>query len=118
VLQHMMGHGLPEPEIANNKQYNDDDTNDRKDVHTTLLWLRGLSFGQDIMRGGYHFSQATAGNSAPRSYQPITKRLCAREELTPAPCRRVPLLQELLRARPLVVAIHLVAHFHPRGCHL
>jgi hypothetical protein len=51
VLQHMMVHGLTEPEIAKNKQNNDDDTNNSKDVHATLLWLRGLSFGPDIMRG-------------------------------------------------------------------
>ena len=47
-------------------------------------WLRGLSFGHDSMRGRY-IVEATAGNSSPRSYQPITKRRCARESLTPSP---------------------------------
>ena len=47
-------------------------------------WLRGLSCGHDIMRGRY-IVEATAGNSSPRSYQPIIKRRCAREALPPSP---------------------------------
>src|SRR5438874_13522340 len=48
------------------------------------LPLRGLSFGHDLMRGRA-IVEATAGHSSPRSYQPITTRLCARKALTPAP---------------------------------
>ena len=36
------------------------------------------------MRGRY-IVEATAGNSSPRSYQPIIKRRCAREALPPSP---------------------------------
>jgi hypothetical protein len=70
MLQHMMGHGLPEPEIANNKQYNNDDTNDRKDVHTPLLWLRGLSLGHNEMDITFLKRQLVTAYHAPTSRSP------------------------------------------------